>query len=228
MQLTEDTFRALTRSSPWRFRSLHFTRRSDQTGSLEGWLERPGRLRVRYADGREQVEEGVPYGGGVRIKLLDDGTSRSEQLPDPSPVPPTPVFRADGLVRTRPFTPWDWADPMVENYHFVSMLDPVELASGTELADLVETVRDGRSTWWATVRPLEGYEPRCGCCSLLRSRAVDLVEWESRPERVPPAADYPRAYVVGLDVATGVVVSLGPVGGRLERHGVEITVHASA
>ena len=39
-----DDFRALARSSPWRFGTLHFTHRADGEDPVEAWLTRPGHL----------------------------------------------------------------------------------------------------------------------------------------------------------------------------------------
>ena len=52
MTVTVDAFQALARSSPWRWRTLHFRHRSGSE-EVEAWLRRPGRLLVRTADGRE-------------------------------------------------------------------------------------------------------------------------------------------------------------------------------
>lgn len=58
-----DDFRALARSSPWRFGTLHFTHREERAhgeGPVEAWLTRPGHLEV-LARGERHVETGVPY-----------------------------------------------------------------------------------------------------------------------------------------------------------------------
>lgn len=154
---TEDTFRALARSSPWRFTALHFIRRTRLDGDVECWLHRPGRLRVRDADGERVIEE------------------EAITLPDP-------VLRPDGLVASRPraYT-HDIGDPMWDNYVFVSMLDPEELSADVTLSDLRSEPRAGRETWWARAVPEDGYEPRCGCCPLLWSRVTDWVEYGDGP-----------------------------------------------
>lgn len=190
MQLSGDSFRALARSSPWRFSALHFVVNGMHPGEVEAWLSRPGRLKVLYG-GSEHVVTGVPYSSEV----------------DPWAEPPQ--LRPDGLVASRWFEAWRWGDPMWQSYRWVSMLDPVELAAGTEVTDLREESLDGRVTWWASLRPIEGYEPRCGCCPLLPNRVSD--EFEGRE----PRAEYPSSYTVGLDVATGVLVSLRAIGGDL-------------
>lgn len=202
--LTEDTFRALARSSPWRFSALHFTWRTLDDGDIECWLRRPGRLRVRDADG--------------------DRVIRGET----ATVDPERVLRADGLVESRPRAhTHDIDDPMWNNYLFVSMLDPEELSADVVLSDLRSEPRAGRETWWARAVPEDGYEPRCGCCPLLWSRVTDWFEYgDGAPGWEPPEGTvYPEAYDVALDVATGIVVQLCPVGGSRPDHGFETTIH---
>lgn len=203
VELTEDTFRALARSSPWRFTALHFTWRTWPDADVECWLRRPGRLRVRDARGDRVVEE------------------EASALPEP-------ILRADGLVASRPraYT-HDIDDPMWDNYVFVSMLDPEELSEDVTLSDLRSEPLAGRETWWARAVPGEGYEPRCGCCPLLWSRISDWYEYGDRvPGWEPPAGTvYPEAYDIALDVATGVVVRLSPVGGSRPDLAFETTIH---
>ncbi|MBG6094665.1 hypothetical protein [Nocardioides luteus] len=204
LSLTEDTFRALARSSPWRFSALHFTWRTPTDGDVECWLRRPGRLRVRDAGGDRAVDE----------KVTD-------------PVP-EPVLRADGLVASRPRAhTHEIDDPMWQNYVFVSMLDPEELSADVVLSDLRSEPRAGRETWWARAVPGEGYEPRCGCCPLLWSRVSDWFEYgDGAPGWEPPAGTvYPEAYDIGLDVATGIVVQLSPVGGSRPDLAFVTTIH---
>ncbi|MFE7224904.1 hypothetical protein ACFU7D_08985 [Nocardioides sp. NPDC057577] len=202
--LTEDTFRALARSSPWRFSALHFTWRTRDDGDVECWLRRPGWLRVRDAAGDRVVRGEAPV------------------------VDPEPVLRADGLVESRPRAcTHDIDDPMWNNYLFVSMLDPEELSVDVALSDLRSEPRAGRETWWARAAPGEEYEPRCGCCPLLWSRVTDWFEYgDGAPGWEPQAGTvYPEAYDIALDVATGIVVQLSPVGGSRPDHGFETTIH---
>ncbi len=64
-----DDFRALARSSPWRFGTLHLTHRpcggtAGEEEPVEAWLRRPGHLEV-LAGGERHVETGVPCTGSV-------------------------------------------------------------------------------------------------------------------------------------------------------------------
>ena len=231
MTPTEDEFRALSRSSPWLWRSLHF-HFADHNQDVEAWVRRPGQLRVRR-EGQKDLEvddRGLTRSGSRRVMYAT--TSRRWSLRGlgrgrrPRDLPPlrwphevAPVWRDDGLVTTRPsHHEVEYGDPMYENYYWVATLDPVELSHHTSFDDLREQERSGRRTWWARVRPEEGYEPRCGCCPLLWSPVSDRDEyagggdarlWTWQP---PPGTVYPEAYQVALDVRTGVVVELVPVG----------------
>jgi hypothetical protein len=48
VERTEDSFRALARSSPWRWTTLHFAHRAG-FGEVEAWVKRPGRLDQVFA-----------------------------------------------------------------------------------------------------------------------------------------------------------------------------------
>jgi hypothetical protein len=227
VQLTEDTFRALARSSPWRFSALHFTCRSPGSpiGTVEAWLRRPGWLRVVLPDGSERIETEDGDRGSTflvsAVRVTDD------VAPEPVTFPweGEPTFRPDGLVDRRP-DHWSWwhSDPMYENYRWVAMLDPAELASGTVLTDLQADVLHGRPVWRARAAAVEGYDPRCSCCPLLWSEVSDRLEY-SGTRQVPPGRHYPTAYDVALDVATGVVVSLRPLGGSQPEDWFEVEIH---
>ncbi|HEX5087337.1 MAG TPA: hypothetical protein VFV89_05980 [Nocardioides sp.] len=194
MYLTVDAFHALARSSPWRWRSLHLRHRSDAwTEGVEAWIVRPGWMLAR-APGLDDLV--------VQDSLRTPATTWFSTDPDFVPPPPpvqrwamdvAPSYRPDGLVDRRP---QDWAvqydDPMFNSYLWVAMLDPEELSHHVAITDLHADDRLGRETWWASVRALEGYEARCpDCCDLLLGGATQGVE-----------------HVVGLDVQTGVLVSL--------------------
>lgn len=213
---TADDLRALARSSPWRFTTLHWTNRGSSVvepgSAVEAWLQRPGHLTVRDARG-VHVEHGAPYGTSVLVgaPASEDG-SRADS-------PPAPVLRPDGLVDRRPAGyHLEHGDPMWQTYLWTAMLDPEELSHHVDLTDVHARDRHGRSTWWATATARPGYEPRCGCCPLLLGQVSveleygpfdggDLRGWETRWD------DLPTAYLVGLDVQTGVVVDVTPLDG---------------
>ncbi|QFG67865.1 hypothetical protein [Ornithinimicrobium pratense] len=233
-----DDFRALARSSPWLFATLHW-----RHGRVEAWLDRPsGRVTVRDADGRVEVAEGAPYSTSRLSLPLEDGEAAPDEAHPADPVvlaggrlgthcsaaDDGVVRRADGLVLARPR---DWhyehGDPMWGNYLWTAMLDPVELADGVEPdADLppqdvpgvlVSEVQDvthrGRRTWQAICRPVvDAYDPRCGCCPLLDSVASRLQEYgPDDPNLVTDGL--PTAYLVSLDLRTGIVVDVSPLDG---------------
>jgi hypothetical protein len=147
-----------------------------------------------------------------------------------------PVLRPDGLVSGRP-VPWASGTdaPMHQDYHWVAMLDPAELADGIDpdtgrtvpglhLEPPTEAEHGGRPAWEAVVRPTAAYEPRCGCCPLLRTRRIDLLEYADHPQHVLPA--YPDAYRVRLDVGTGVCVLTEEVGGATPGKGHDLRIEA--
>lgn len=212
---TADDVRALARSSPWRFTHAHFTRR-DHHGVVEAWLDRPGELRYRRDGGPVQrVSEGprsVSVLTFVSAGLWRRGRSwgGSRELKRPGEI--TPSFREDGLVAARPDMWLDADDPIVEDYHWVAMLDPVELSEGVDLDDVAEVTHHDRRAWRATARPVEdAYSPRCECCALLWGEVSERMDHRTGgPE--PSGAGYPEAYEVILDHATGIVVALAPLG----------------
>jgi hypothetical protein len=218
---TADDFRALARSAPWLWSTLHFTCRSRE-GAVEAWLRRPGELLVRD-DGRAYRVSGPPY----PLMLV----SNDPDLEPPSPVPPgavEPVRRGDGLVVGRPADPEiEYGDPMYANYQWVAMLDPVELSHHTTVDGVRAGERAGRPTWEARMTAVEGYDPCCGCCPLLWSEVSDRVEYgDGDPAWTPrPGTSYPEAYDVALDRGTGVVVGLEAIGGQRPGVDLEVEIH---
>ena len=224
MKVTEDAFRALARSSPWLWRTLHFTYADDHQ-EVEAWLRRPGRLLVRRQGHRDfTVDDRARAGTGSRaIRFLFGATpgTTPPTLPEPTPGrwphEVQPARRPDGLVEKRPSeVEVEYDDPMYQSYDWVALLDPVELSHHTTLTDLREEDRLGRRTWWARARAEEGYEPRCGCCPLLWSFISDRDENAYQDDLEPwspsPGTVYPEAYDVALDVETGVAVERSPIG----------------
>lgn len=126
--------------------------------------------------------------------------------------------------------------PMFENYTWVAMLDPVELADGVDpgsgaaaagarTSGVVEVAHAGRPAWEAVLAPTAAYQPRCSCCSLLRSREVD----ERLLSGGGPGAllgAYPTATRVRLDVATGVCVLVEDLDGTSPGVRLEVGIEA--
>lgn len=140
---TVERFRALARSSPWRFATLRFsfTRRGHRDGELvvhepvRAWLRRPGQLRVEDAEGRIRIHEGRPYSQGVvyqwgprRRRLPWRSRVRAREVPLRWPQDVEPRLDADGLVAVRPHGRVGYDDPLHGSFDWVAMLDPVELA----------------------------------------------------------------------------------------------------
>jgi hypothetical protein len=124
---------------------------------------------------------------------------------------------------------------MYQDYFWVAMLDPVEFADGRDpdgapmgpallLDDVHEVEHAGRLAWETVARTTPAYDPRCGCCPLLRSREVDLVEFRDHPDHVLRA--YPEAYRVRLDVGTGVCVLTEEIGGLSPGKGHDLRIEA--
>ena len=211
-----DSFAALARSSPWRWSTLRFTvawpNDPWSTGAVRAWLRRPDSLRVESLAGALLRAERTPP-PSIGVLGPDGGSTRPAVWASQAARPP---LRPDGLVAERPDDPLlTYDDPMHESYHWVAMLDPAELADGVDQetgerapalrVESVEVVEHaGRAAWEAVVVPEDTYEPRCGCCPLLRTRAVDLLEFGDHPEHLLEA--YPDAFRVRLDVQTGVCV----------------------
>lgn len=196
MTPTPGAFAGLARSSPWRWTTLRFTRRGSAVPPVRAWLRRPDLLRVEDLDGHLlDVVWQQPHLAGRLI---------------------APELRPDGLVARRPGPFFAFDAPLYRDYTWVALLDPVELADGidpesdartpgTRIGEVTEVDHGGRPAWEAAVAPTPAYEPRCSCCSLLRSREVDerLVAGGG-PGRV--LEEYPSAARVRLDAGTGVCV----------------------
>jgi hypothetical protein len=223
VQPTIDTYRALARSSPWRWRTLHFTRHSD-LGPTEAWLRRPGELVVRLPDGSDQYVVGAPYTVARAIRSSPAGVVPIDSWAEVDPDP-RPTFRPDGFVAERPGDyHLEHGDPMWQNYTWTAMLDPDELSHDVDVDGVRVGELHGREVWWARLRAREGYDPRCGCCPLLWSEVAARVEYADEPDRLEQfaARGYPEGHDVALDVQTGVVVALEPV--ARDPHGAAFTV----
>lgn len=147
MELTEQTFRALARSSPWRWRSVHLTRVAGgpaTEGRVEAWIRRPHLMRV-VAHGEVHVVREEPD-RAMRYLLEEIPAERGwwpglrrptpDVAQDPAVGEVAPVLGAEGLVTVRPPDGIGAEDaPMWQSYDWVAMLDPVELADGSPWRD---------------------------------------------------------------------------------------------
>lgn len=191
-------FRALARSSPWRWSTLEFE--VDRSGTVEhAWIARPDRLRVESSGEVTHVQPEAPpfrrmgyshHGKGVPIARV-------------WPTDVDPTYGDGGLVAVRPEgAAIDYDPPFHSDYFWVALLDPVELSAAVEIGDVREVMHHDRPAWEARVRPTPDYEPRCDCCALLSgSGELEQVPWV-------PTADT----MVRLDVQTGVCVSVRHLG----------------
>jgi hypothetical protein len=230
-----ESFSALARSSPWLWSTLRFTVRwpgdRSRAEELRAWLRRPDKLRVETVGGEfRQVVHQSRATAAVLSMPPDGETTRTYPWPAQAE---RPLLRPDGLVEARPARV-SYDAPMYRDYSWVAMLDPVELADGIDpdtgatvqslvVDEVLAVEHAGRPAWEAVVRTTPAYEPRCGCCPLLRSLEVDVREYGPRSEHV--LDEYPEAYRVRLDIGTGVCVLTaalgGPEPGELHTLGIE-------
>ncbi len=179
---------------------------------------------------------------GTRGWLALDGSSGSGAMPYAWEAP-AQVDAEGFVVRRADRSTAD--DPMWQDYQFVAMLDPVELADGMprdpgpdwdpdtprppalDLHRLDAAPRHGRQTWWAEVSPREDYDPRCGCCPLLFGQVSEDVEAQAGGPRLKerqPDLTYATAYLVALDVQTGVCVHVEHLDGTFVGRGFSLRV----
>lgn len=234
---TAARFRALARSSPWRWRTLRFTVHWQgypsvpATTPVRGWLARPDALRVETLNGTLLVASDEPPRLGSRAIATTGG---GRVLADPPPaIEVAPVYDVDGLVAKRPAAA-RYDDPMYRSYHWVAMLDPVELADGTDprvppeaaidppvlLDELVEVDHRGRPAWQARCRPSATYWPRCPCCPLLASAHSNALDSPG----MPAGFAFAEAHRVRLDLQTGVCVASEELGGTHDGWGHQMQI----
>ncbi|GAA3615926.1 hypothetical protein GCM10022199_20330 [Marihabitans asiaticum] len=244
---SEDAFRALARSSPWRWSSVRLTWHDplgDDVGDAQAWIRDRSLLRVEYA-GEVQVGRHEP---AVAMRYaLDGDRTGGEPVHLPRLREIDPVLGEDGLVLLRPDRDdVEDADPFWQTYLWLALLDPVEVADGdssrdpvtgeerplaegeqvpgTRITELRAAQRRGRETWWARVTPTWAYAPRCGCCPLLWGEVSEWFEGEAGGP-VADRRDYPESYEVALDVQTGICVQARPVGSAPAFAGHDVTIH---
>jgi hypothetical protein len=233
-----DRFRRLARSSPWRWRTVRFTFDDGDLEPVRAWVRRPDSLRVESLDGRLlEARAGDQRPAGFVTFLVGPPGSTADLEPV---VPPEPIWwtdpgarrpatDADGLVVDPASLPPEVVvdDAMWQNYRWVAMLNPRELADGergdvpVEVDSVTAAIRHGRPTLFATVRVIDGYAPRCSCCPLLPSRQAVIAEGYGDPES--PFAD---AHRVAVDLATSICVSARELGGPRDGEGFDVVLEA--
>ncbi|MBE1608869.1 hypothetical protein [Actinopolymorpha pittospori] len=217
---------------------------------VRAWVRRPNGLRVEELNGSPILIDWLehPWGTGARVDRLGRST------PDPEPFgplddrAPRPLLRDDGLVAERPpeFDRLRYDDPMFHTYRWVAMLDPVELADGSqppthvgtgylrtpELSplrletDVKEVRHEGRAAWETVVATTDFYEPRCSCCAALEG-AHSQHRWMWETGRFDtPTEEWAEWYRVRLDAATGVLVLTEEIGGHTEGRGWSVSIEA--
>lgn len=248
-------FRALARSAPWLWSRLTFT--CEWTGYLARFnsavsadLDDSGRLRVcSLATGKVLLDLS---GQDVRGSAHRDSPAGSFQAvasfvgdhPDELAMTVAAQLAAeqavvrrrdDGLVAVRPVGLGASADPPIwDNYRWVAMLDPVELADGrndcnevvsaVEICELAPISYQGRDSLQAILRPTGAYSPRCSCCPLLDCAVADeMLGWPDRG----PGRSYAECYEVVLDIATGVCVRTRDIGGDRDGQGHDLQLTGS-
>ena len=230
-----EDFRALARSSPWRWSTLRFTARWAgpwvPSVPVRAWLRRPDRLRVE-----------TPAGELIDV-VRDDSAPAATVLtaaggvPGPLPAAGTtaPRFRPDGLVGWRPpIRELSADDPMYQSYSWVAMLDPLELADGDAdregpgvvVGEVSEGEHGGRPVWQAILSTTPAYEPRCSCCPLLPS--ADAAALDPIQATAGGADGYAHGteFLVRLDVGTGVCVLIEQLDGTDLGRGHELRIEA--
>ena len=230
MDITEERFRALARSSPWLWSTLRYVQERNPSGTdqqrLRLMIRRPRFARVERLDGTLlSVHRGQPR---TVTPLSRRGGASPVALPAPSEV--EVAVDEFGLVRQRPGR-WqlDADTAMIGSYYDMALLDPAELADGADggpgavIEDLHLVDHRGREAWEAVLRPTASYDPLCSCCPLLLS---ELLEGELGLREDDPDFVYPEAHRVRIDVTTGVCSFSEQIGGTWAGSGHDITIEA--
>lgn len=215
--LNVDRFRRLARSSPWLWTSIEFRWQAGRDETRHAWVRRPGDLRVEDRDGNllEASSAARPFAGAMYSSNGDTW----EPMPGRWPHETRPTLADDGLVESVPrHIDVDYDQPFYENYQWVAMLNPIELADRVhdrddpdavpvDLRDVTRVEHHGRPALQATAQPTPSYDPRCDCCSLLPGE----LDHESGLWTPGPPS------LVRIDEQTGVCVSIeGPAWNELD------------
>jgi hypothetical protein len=152
VEISTERFRALARSSPWRWSTLRFVEQGDpgsgEQGPVRVLVRRPKMARLERLDGtllrviREEPTAVTPLtcDGDAQPFALARGMDLDVEID------------ADGLIVRRP-SDCDTDTAMIRNYYDVALLDPVELADGDDgdpgatIEGLHEVEHHGRRAW---------------------------------------------------------------------------------
>lgn len=169
--ISAESFRALCRSSPWKWQSLRFQLRPAHPDArfINAWLRRPHALRVESADGT--LLHGTAELNDSKDTLFTSGSRQPWLLPA---YLVTPGYDDDGLVRRRPEAAYGepgFGFDEISAAHFSAWLDPVELAgkapvpldfpfSNVAEPEAIGVVdHEGRQAWETVLRPNPSYTP---------------------------------------------------------------------
>lgn len=178
-----------------------------------------------------QQDDGSPIAPATAAQAL---TAARSLAPD------APVLRPDGLVARLSDDRWCDSVPFFENYRWVAMLDPIELADGdpyraaeaagacpeagqgpppgVDVGDLRKVDHHERPALEAVVTTTPAYDPRCGCCTLLNGRVAREIEESAYGGPLPGyeepgSAPDAQTFRVRLDRGTGICVLAEPLDG---------------
>lgn len=224
-------FTALALASPQSWRTVRLVRSfrpaDEHRPAVRAWVRRPRALRVEDLGGRLLEAKLHEPGPRTSTRFLTLGGDGGE-------VPPEADDSWLPISMRRPEAPF-WSD-----YHWVAMLDPYELAVGSDLETGAETPalvvdevgevdHHGRPALQAMVRTLPGYDPRCDCCPLLpgvHSEARSVEAGGGRLSDQHPGWEHADCHVVRLDLGTGICVLTEQVGGSWHGRGHDVVVEA--
>lgn len=253
--VTEADFRALARSSPWRWQSVRFT--ASWTGSHAGspvraWIERPNRMRVEDLDGAVLQDAEAPplrpqSAGSFGWSVAPLAPLSSEpglvltaaQAAAALPPPQQPRLRPDGLVAQRLDYIHDYDAPMYQNYHWVAMLDPRELTDGADPDAAAPDEREPDGTRVEAVRVVDHYGRPAWEAVLTPSafyaprcsccpllNCAGAADEYLRPDEPRQAGGYATRFLARLDVTTGICVRTEELDGPHLGAGHEVRIEA--